>query len=268
MAGEAGSLLTVEGLSISFGGLRALRGVGFEVTRGQVYSIIGPNGAGKTTLFNCLSGIYRPDAGRVVFRGEEIQGLRPDAVARRGLARTFQNLELFARMSVMENLMLGRHLHMKTGVLRGALLLGRWSFAAREEVAHRARVEEIVEHLELAAVRDKPVGSLPYGTQKRVELGRALALEPELLLLDEPCAGMNAEERQDLVFWVQDIRAETGATVLLIEHDMGLVMDVSDRVLVLNFGEAIAEGTPAEVRRHPEVLRAYLGEDEPSAAAS
>jgi len=252
----------VENLSISFGGLEALRDIAFEVKKGEIYAIIGPNGAGKTTLFNCINGIYHPNRGTVIFKDTEIQGKRPDQIARLRIARTFQNIELFNHMSTMENLMLGRHNFMKTGLFRGASMWGRRSFAGREEVAHRRKVEEIIDLLELQSVRNKFVGALPYGTQKQVELGRALALEPELLLLDEPCAGMNSEEKQDMIFWVKDIQDTLGVTILLIEHDMKMVMDISDRILVLNFGGIIAQGPPEAIQKHPDVLRAYLGEDD------
>ena len=258
------ALLTIENLSITFGGLEALRDIGLSVEAGSVFAIIGPNGAGKTTLFNCINGLYKPDRGSISFKGTEIQGKRPDQIARIGIARTFQNIELFNHMNTMENLMLGRHLHMKTGLFRGALMWGKRSFAGREEIDHRRKVERIIDLLDLQAVRNSFVGALPYGTQKQVELGRALALEPELLLLDEPCAGMNSEEKQDMIFWIKDIQDELGVTILLIEHDMKMVMDISDRVLVINFGSPIAEGTPEEVQKHPEVLKAYLGEDEGS----
>ncbi len=252
----------VDNLSISFGGLEALKGITFEVRKGTIFSIIGPNGAGKTTLFNCINGIYRPGTGRIIFKDKEIQGKKPDRIARLGISRTFQNIELFTYMNTMENLMLGRHTFMKTGLFRGALMWGKRSFAGREEVAHRKKVEEIIDLLDLQSVRGKLVGGLPYGTQKQVELGRALALEPELLLLDEPSAGMNSEEKQDMIFWVKDIQDDLGVTILLIEHDMKMVMDISDRVLAINFGKPIIEGTPSEVQQHPEVLKAYLGEDE------
>ncbi len=252
----------VDNLSISFGGLEALKGITFEVRKGTIFSIIGPNGAGKTTLFNCINGIYRPGTGRIIFKDREIQGKKPDRIARLGISRTFQNIELFTYMNTMENLMLGRHTFMKTGLFRGALMWGKRSFAGREEVAHRKKVEEIIDLLDLQSVRGKLVGGLPYGTQKQVELGRALALEPDLLLLDEPSAGMNSEEKQDMIFWVKDIQDDLGVTILLIEHDMKMVMDISDRVLAINFGKPIIEGTPSEVQQHPEVLKAYLGEDE------
>jgi branched-chain amino acid transport system ATP-binding protein len=255
------SFFRVEKLSISFGGLEALQDINFEVRKGEIYAIIGPNGAGKTTLFNCINGVYKPGRGYIFFKDMEIQGKRPDQIARLGIARTFQNIELFSHMSTMENLMLGRHNFLKTGLLRGAFMWGKSSFAGREEVAHRRKVEEIIDLLDLQAVRNKFVGALPYGTQKQVELGRALALEPELLLLDEPCAGMNSEEKQDMIFWIKDIQDALGVTILLIEHDMKMVMDISERILVINFGRMIVEGTPEEVQKHPEVLKAYLGED-------
>jgi branched-chain amino acid transport system ATP-binding protein len=252
----------VEKLSISFGGLEALRDISFEVKKGEIYAIIGPNGAGKTTLFNCINGIYRSNKGCIIYKDEEIQDKRPDQIAKLGIARTFQNIELFSRMSTMENLMLGRHNFLKTGLFRGAFMWGKRSFAGREEVVHRRKVEEIIDLLQLQAVRNKFVGSLPYGTQKQVELGRALALEPELLLLDEPCAGMNSEEKQDMIFWIKDIQDTLGVTILLIEHDMKMVMDISERILAINFGRMITEGTPEAVQRHPEVLKAYLGEQD------
>jgi branched-chain amino acid transport system ATP-binding protein len=257
----------VSNLSISFGGLTALDNISFEVRQGEIYAIIGPNGAGKTTLFNCINGIYHPNAGEIVFKDKSTRGKKPDKIAKMGIARTFQNIELFNNMNTMENIMLGRHLYMHTGLFRGAFLWGRRSFAGKEEVAHRKKVEAIIDFLDLQSARNKFVGGLPYGTQKQIELARALALEPELLLLDEPCAGMNSEEKQDMIFWVKDIQDELGITILLIEHDMTMVMDISDRILVLNFGKIITEGTPEEVQKHPEVLRAYLGEDDSERAA-
>ncbi|RJR17935.1 MAG: ABC transporter ATP-binding protein [Desulfobacteraceae bacterium] len=253
---------SVDKLCISFGGLMAVDGVSFTVAKGTIFSIIGPNGAGKTTIFNCISGLYKPSSGSIVFQGEEITGLKPHKIAQKGIARTFQNIELFSRMTTMENLMLGRHVHMKTGVLSGATFFRRGSRAAREEILHRERVEKIIDLLDLQSARNHFVGNLPYGTQKLVELGRALALEPKMLLLDEPSAGMNSEEKQDLIFWIKDIQDELGVTILLIEHDMKMVMDISDRVLAINFGRPIVEGMPDEVQRHPDVLKAYLGEEE------
>jgi len=256
------TFFSVNGLNISFGGLRAVDRVSFGVAQGAIFSIIGPNGAGKTTIFNCISGLYKPDSGSIMFKGEDIIGLKPHKIAQKGIARTFQNIELFSRMTTMENLMLGRHIHMKTNVWTGATFFRRGSKAAREEIAHRERVEGIIDLLDLQSARNQFVGGLPYGTQKLIELGRALALEPQLLLLDEPSAGMNSEEKQDLVFWIKDIQDELGVTILLIEHDMKMVMDISDLILAINFGKPITEGTPETVQRHPEVLKAYLGEDE------
>lgn len=252
--------LKVENLSISFGGLKALSGVTFEVKKGEIYSIIGPNGAGKTTVFNCISGIYKPSNGKIFFKDLDITPLKPYQVAEVGIARTFQNIELFAHMTTMDNLMLGRHTKLKTGVWAGATFLTANSKAARDEIQNREIVEEIIDFLELQASRNQLVVNLPYGIQKLVELGRALALEPEVLLLDEPSAGMNLEEKENLIFSIRDIRDDFGITVLLVEHDMNLVMGISDRILALNYGQVIAEGIPQEVQKHPEVLKAYLGE--------
>jgi branched-chain amino acid transport system ATP-binding protein len=251
----------VSQLSISFGGIKALQNIEFSVKKGEIFSLIGPNGAGKTTLFNCISGLYRPDKGKIVFKGVPVEKSSPDAIARMGIARTFQNIELFSHMNTMENIMLGRHIHMETGLFKGMFMWGKRSFAGKEEVKHRKKVEEIINFLELENVRNTFAGALPYGTQKLIELGRALALEPELLLLDEPCAGMNAEEKQDMIFWIKDIQDDLGITILLIEHDMKMVMDISDRVLAINFGETIAFGTPDQVQNDPEVLKAYIGEE-------
>ena len=251
--------LEVDGLELSFGGVRALGGVSFQVDQRELLALIGPNGAGKTTVFNCISGLYRPDRGVIRFSGRELIGRKPDRIARLGVARTFQNIELFRQMTTLENLLLGRHLHIRCGFLSAALF---GPSVVREEIAHRRRVEQIMDLLELQAARDQPVASLPYGTQKMVELGRALALEPKLLLLDEPSAGMNAEEKQDLVFRISDIRADFDVTILLVEHDMRMVMKISDRVLAMNNGEMITCGEPEQVQSHPEVLRAYLGEAE------
>ena len=255
-------LFEVKDLSLRFGGVVALKGVGFSIERGTIFSIIGPNGAGKTTIFNCISRLYRPDRGRISFKGEDLLKLRPHQVATHGIARTFQNPELFSRMTTLDNLLLGRHCHMNTGLLGAATSSSR---TVREELRHRESVERIIAFLELQSARDQLVANLPYGTRKLIELGRALALEPELLLLDEPSAGMNAEEKQDLKLWIQDIRDELRITTLLVEHDMSLVMQISDAVLVLNNGEVIASGPPEEIRRNPKVLRAYLGKDEVSA---
>jgi branched-chain amino acid transport system ATP-binding protein len=256
------SILKIENLTIFFGGIKALNNVSFEVDKGAIYSIIGPNGAGKTTVFNCISGIYKPNSGKISFKGEDITYLKPNQVAETGIARTFQNIELFSHMSTMDNLMLGRHLHMKTGVWAGATFIYKNSRAAKEEIENRRKVEEIIDFLDLQVARDQFVVNLPYGTRKLVELGRALALDPEVILLDEPSAGMNMEEKGDLIFSIQDIRDDLGITVLLVEHDMNLIMDVSDRILALNYGEKIAEGLPEEIQKNPEVLKAYLGEEE------
>jgi branched-chain amino acid transport system ATP-binding protein len=251
----------VENLSISFGGLKAVNNISFAVEKNSIFSIIGPNGSGKTTIYNMISGIYKPDGGRIICDGENIVGLSPDRIARKGVARTFQNIELFSNATVMDNLLLGRHIHMKTGVFSGAFLWGRGSRAAREEILNREIVEKIIDFLDLQSVRNNYVASLPYGKRKLVELGRALALEPKILLLDEPSAGMNTEEKEDLNLWIKDIRADYRVTILLIEHDMNMIMGISDRILAMNQGEKIIEGTAKEVQSHPEVIRAYLGEE-------
>ena len=252
----------IENLTVQFGGLIAVDNVSFTMETGKIFSIIGPNGAGKTTIFNCINGIYKPSAGTIYFKNKKIDGLKPHQVAQQGIARTFQNIELFSHMTTMENLMLGRHLHMKSGVWSSAMLFSSKTKVAQEEIKHRERVENIIDLLDLQSARDNFAGELPYGKQKLVELGRALALEPKLLLLDEPSAGMNSEEKGDLIFWIKDIQEELGVTILMIEHDMKMVMDISDRILVMNFGKTITEGKPKEVASHPDVLKAYLGEDE------
>jgi branched-chain amino acid transport system ATP-binding protein len=251
----------VENLSISFGGLKAVNNVSFSVERNSIFSIIGPNGSGKTTIFNMISGIYKPGQGRIICDGENMVGLKPDRIARKGIARTFQNIELFSNATVMDNLMLGRHIHMKTGVFAGAFMWGRRSSAAREEVKNREIVERIIDFLDLQSVRNSFVANLPYGKRKLVELGRALALEPKVLLLDEPSAGMNTEEKEDLNIWIKDIQEDYKVTILLIEHDMNMIMGISDRIFAVNQGEKIIEGTPKEVQSHPEVIKAYLGEE-------
>ena len=253
---------SIKNLSISFGGLKAVNDISFDVEENEIFSIIGPNGSGKTTIFNLISGIYRPDKGAVLMEGENMVGKTPDRIAKRGIARTFQNIELFANATVMDNLMLGRHIHMKTGVFGGAFMFGKWSRAAREEVGHREKVEEIIDFLELQSVRDQFVGSLAYGKRKLVEVGRALALEPKVMLLDEPSAGMNTEEKDDLTIWIKDIQEDYNVTILLIEHDMNMIMGISDRVFAMNQGQKIVLGTPQEVQRNTEVIKAYLGEEE------
>ena len=254
------AFFAVEGLTMRFGGLTALDDVSFEVERATIFSVIGPNGSGKSTAFNCINGIHRPTAGEVHFEGERISGLSCHRIARRGIARTFQNIELFGNESTIDNLMLGRHQHMTTGVWRGLAMVNGRTKAARDECENRERVQHILELLDLEAVRERPVRELPYGTQKRVELARALAMEPKLLLVDEPSAGMNAQERSELGERLGRLRDDLDLTILLIEHHLQLAMGLADRVLVLNFGKSIAQGTPAEVRRHPEVIKAYLGD--------
>jgi len=251
------ALLEVRELTLAFSGLVALDGVSFDANDGELLAIIGPNGAGKTSIFNCLNGVYRPRTGTMRFQGRDLRGLRPHEIARLGIARVFQNVELFPHMTVADNLMLGRHVLMRTGLITGALWLGP---ARREEVRHRRRVEEVIDFLEMQAIRASPVGALPYGLQKRVQLGRALAMEPKLLLLDEPVAGMNLEETEDVARFVLDVKEELGVTQILVDHDMGVVLDIADRVVVLDFGRKIAEGAPDAIRRNPDVERAYLGE--------
>ncbi|MBI4621539.1 MAG: ABC transporter ATP-binding protein [Desulfobacterales bacterium] len=251
----------VENLSMSFGGLKAVNNVSFDVSQNTIFSIIGPNGSGKTTIFNLINGIYKPDTGKVLLEGRDLVGYKPDKVAKNGVARTFQNIELFKYMSVMDNLMLGRHINMKTGVWTGAIKWGKHSRAGKEEVKNREIVEGIIDFLDLQSVRDQLVVNLSYGKRKLVELGRALALEPKVLLLDEPSAGMNTEEKEDLNIWIKDIREDYKVTILLVEHDMNMIMGISDRVFAVSQGEKIVEGTPQEVQRHPEVIKAYLGEE-------
>ena len=249
-------LLRIEHASLAFGGVQALKDISFDVLSHEVRGIIGPNGAGKSSLLNLINGVYTPGAGTIRYRGEERTRMRPHEAARRGIARTFQSLALFKGMSVLDNLMTGRALRMRAGLLAQAVHVGP---AAREERAHREAVERIIDFLEIQPYRRQPVGSLSYGLQKRVDLGRALAMEPLLLLLDEPMAGMNLEEKQDMCRFILDVNEEFGTTIVLIEHDMGVVMDICDRIVVLDYGRKICDGTPEAVRNNPEVIDAYLG---------
>ena len=252
------ALFEAQNISIHFGGVRALSDVSFEVEKGEVFAIVGPNGAGKTTAFNCISRFYDVDRGRLVFKGKDITHVRPYAVPDLGIARTFQNIELFRNTTVIQNLLLGRHRHRRSNVLTEVLFTGG---VRRQEIESREKAEKVIDFLDLQAYRDQMVGSLPYGVQKTVELARALTLEPELLLLDEPSSGLNPEESDELSFWITDIKEELGITIILVEHNMRLVKAISDRVLALNFGQLIAYGTPDEVLHHPEVVKAYLGEE-------
>ena len=253
-------VLEIDGITLAFGGVKALNGVSLQVAPGSITSVIGPNGAGKTSLFNTISGFYRPTAGAIRFRGEDITRKPAPQRAALGLARSFQNIALFRGMTVLDNIKLGRHAHLKTNVLDALFYLGR---ARREEVALRAEIEErIIDFLEIDHIRHAPVAALSYGLQKRVEMARALAMQPQVLMLDEPVAGMNREETEDMARFILDVREEWGVTVLMVEHDMGMVMDLSDHVVVLNFGQVIAAGTPCEVQTNPEVIKAYLGSGE------
>jgi branched-chain amino acid transport system ATP-binding protein len=250
------SLLRVDHLSIQFGGIKAVNDVSFEVIEGEVFTIIGPNGAGKTTIFNMISRLYAPTAGRVLFGEHDLTRLAPHAIAGLGIARTFQNIELFEHATVLDNLLIGRHCHRCTGLLADCLFLPR---VHRAERAQREAVERVIDLLDLAHYREARVAGLPYGVRKVVELARALAMEPKLLLLDEPSSGLNVEETDDMAWWIRDIKQDLGITVLMVEHDMNLVARVSDRVLALNYGQVLTTGTPAEVQRHPDVVEAYLG---------
>ena len=254
---QAGALFAAEGLCLSFGGVRAVRDVSFEISRGEVFSIIGPNGAGKTTLFNLVSRFYDADAGGMAFAGEDMTTTPAHHVDELGIARTFQNTELFDRETVLDNLLIGRHVHRSTGLLSELLFLPR---VRRQEIAFRDKVEQVIDLLDLARHRRQMVGNLPFGARKMVEIGRALCSEPRLLLLDEPSSGLNPEETEDLAFWIEDIVAELGVTVAMVEHDMNLVAAVSNRVLAMADGAVLATGAAAEIQQHPDVLRAYLGE--------
>jgi branched-chain amino acid transport system ATP-binding protein len=249
-------LLSVENISLSFGGVKALSDISFDIMKGEVRAIIGPNGAGKSSMLNCINGFYHPQQGAITYKGVKRSRMKPHAAAEQGIARTFQNIALFRGMSTLDNIMTGRNLRMKTGLFWQALRFGP---AEREEIEHREAVERIIDFLEIEAYRKTPVGRLPYGLQKRVDLGRALACEPKLLLLDEPMAGMNLEEKQDMCRFILDANDQLGTTIVLIEHDMSVVMDISDRVVVLDYGRKIADGSPDEVRAEKAVIDAYLG---------
>ena len=249
-------ILDVQNISLRFGGVKALSDISFNVREHEVRAIIGPNGAGKSSMLNCINGVYQPQEGSITFRGQTFKHMNSRQVAEMGVARTFQNLALFKGMSVLDNIMTGRNLKFKSSILMQAL---HWGPAAKEEIAQREFVERIIDFLEIQAYRKTPVGQLPYGLQKRVDLGRALAMDPKVLLLDEPMAGMNLEEKQDMCRFVLDVNDEFGTTIVLIEHDMSVVMDISDRVVVLDYGKKIGDGTPQEVRNSPEVIKAYLG---------
>jgi len=255
-------LLEIDDIQMFFGKVCALNGVSTKIKKGEIHSVIGPNGAGKTVMMNCISGLYHPQKGNIYYKGEKINSLKPHNRAKLGIARTFQKVEVFGGMTVLDNIRLGRHIHYKSGIMSGSLYMGK---TAKEEIEHRKFIEEgIIDLLEIEHIRHKPVGMLPYGLQKRVELGRAIALEPELLLLDEPLAGLNLEEVEDMARFILDVNQEERwkVTCILVEHDMGVVMDLSDNVFVLNFGNMIVDGSPEEVQSNPEVVRAYLGEED------
>ncbi|HUL37199.1 MAG TPA: ABC transporter ATP-binding protein [Thermodesulfobacteriota bacterium] len=256
MAGENNFILKLEHLNLRFGGVQALVDINLDVQEKEILAIIGPNGAGKTSLLNCINGFYRPQTGKVFFQGKLVTGMPPFKIAQLGISRTFQNIQLYTGLSALDNILAGRNLFFKTGMVSGAFFFGK---CRKEEIAHRKAVEDIIDFLEIEAIRKQVVGALPYGLRKRVDLGRALALEPKLLLLDEPMAGMNREEKEDMARFILDIFEEREIPMILIEHDMGLVMDIADRVVVLDFGLKIAEGPPEEIRNDEKVIKAYLG---------
>ncbi len=251
-------MITLEDIHLTFGGVKAINGVSIGVRKREIHAIIGPNGAGKTSIFNVISGVYRPQKGRVLYEGDPITGMKPHRIASMGIARTFQNIALFKGMTVLDNLMMGRHVHMKKGIISNGIY---WIGSQDEEIRNRELVEDIIDFLEIENIRNKIVGTLAYGLQKRVELGRALALKPKVLLLDEPMAGMNLEEKEDMARYILDINEEWGVTIILIEHDMGVVMDISHTVSVLDFGVKIAEGDPLSVSKDSHVIKAYIGEE-------